>query len=951
MGAEPSGLMILCRPEQWREAAIVLSCCPPGLFTPLLVIEPPPVDDEGYRALYEAYVAARDHRDALVGTDMARQSASAAEFGAAHAATEAAAQSLTPFRSWWRHQRSLRDLLARRAPRRALLLFDPAPGELDLIEAIPYSRIGDVRMAVLPDTTVRVRIDDELEGLSSRAWSACERVGPRPAPHGPVADSPLGWFAALACALRTGSSLEVGAPVLVDPTVTQSDEAVLVEVKPDAVALIGVQYAHARQARLVLTPAPDTGAIADALRLMSSPSDAKLIGFLRDAWRALTESPDVLGPLRAIEDAVNQSVPDDVVAAVGDRDLTAFTDGVPYGFVRRSGADWSTKAIGHVAGDPSLIVLFELLDTPRDDEIGFTLLFDTEEFATNETEDVERILKDRPAISLLLSNDAAAAINLIRLGELLPLELLYFNTHGTKSEIVLADGDLPAWKLFRQGLPSRPFVVNNSCISWTGVGREFIRTGARGYLGTLWPINAEQAATFAAMVLERTIRQGWSFARAIRQTGIDLHTDRAYIFAGTASARLAARPDNRPRRDALSQAIRQLLKALHRSVAQGSDGPPSRFIQPMQTLLWTQADRLLTVLDSSWPTPDNERMEIGSQRLAIMARQAEGNRAKPAALQEEVARASSLLASAALPEADRSRHQESIDHVEARIALMETRLQDAVDRLTGATSAAALCLLSDALRAMRRDADALVAAESALAAVPDGDREQRLYALGRVGQLARINGEKDRALGIARDGFALAIELDHLREIATFKGDETRALLTLRRADEAVKAARIYRDLARRAHDEMEDLSAAGALVQALTMALDTLEADQIAQQAFAKANALNRPRNAAQFLVDRAKIAATENRLADAAKLGLEAAHAFAACGEMDGVRRAHGLTTELLDQAHQDGLPGWQDLFRLALHAQTGLAPRVTPALRSAILRQSASQVEMLNASGSES
>lgn len=944
-----SGLVVLCRPAQWREAAIVLSCCPTDCFTPLLVIEPPPVTDDGYRLLYDAYVAVRNQRDAMAGTAMARQAATLAEVSALNAAVDTAARALTPFRSWWRHQRALAGLLAGQPPRRAILLFDPAPGELDLIEAIPVSRIGPDRTPVLPNATERIRLDPGLDALAMRAWSACGRDTAFPDPHGPEHDDAFGWFAALASALKSGRPLAPGAAALPDPIAAETTEAVLVEIEsePDATALIGVQYAHERRAHLVLTPAPDTAAISSALATMSGRSGDKLFAAVREWWRSLTESPDIAGSLQAIEDAVNDAVPDAVVAAIGERDLTVFTHEVPYSFVCKCGADWTGKTIGHVAGDPTLIVLTELLDTPLTDTIGFTLLFDTGEFKTSETADVLRVLNDRPAIVLLLSDAAAAGLNLIRLGELLPIEFIHFNTHGKRQEIVLADGELPAWKLFRSALPSRPFVFNNSCLSWVGVGREFIRAGARGYVGTLWPVDAEQAARLARVVLERTVQHGWSIARAIRQTGVDRHTDRAYIFAGTAGAHLATLSDNRSRREALTKGIRQMLNALLRSLAQGSGGPPGIFIRPMQELLWTVAGQLIGVLDQRWPVPDADRLDIAADRLSVMARQAEDRQDHVPARAAEVAAAQALLDRAVLADGG-TRHRELIHYHGARIALAERRIQDALDLLAGDETTAALNLRSDALRAAGNMQEAFAAAERALAKISSDDRRQRLFALGRVGQLARINHDKERALDIAREGFALATELDDLKERAAFKGDETRALLVLQRADEAVASARLYRDLARHAYGDLEDLAAAGALVQALTMAGETQEADKVARQALDNARAMNQPVRVAQFLLDRARICAVEDRLPDAIALGFQSAAAFADCRAMDGTRQALGLTTEFLNQAHRDQLPAWSDLFRLAVRAQRALLPKVSPDLQSAIATQTASQLAKLTAAG---
>ena len=948
----PSGLVVLCRPAQWREAAIVLSCCPIDRFTPLLVIEPPPVADEDYCRLYDAYVAVRNQRDAKIGTTMARQGATLAEVSGLNAAVDAAAQALTPFRSWWRHQLALANLLAGQPPSRAILLFDPAPGELDLIEAVPVFRIGPDRTPVLPHATDRIRLDPALDTLAARAWQACGRDTAFPAPQGPAHDDAFSWFAALASALRSGRPLAPGAAVLPDQPTAAAPEAVLVEIEsePDASGLIGVQYAHERRADLVLTPAPETTAIDAALATMSGRSGDKLFGAVRGWWQSLTESPDIAAPLQAIEDAVNSAVPDAVVTAIGDRDLTVFGHSVPYSFVRKCGADWAGKTIGHVAGDPTLIVLTELLDQPPMDAIGFTLLVDTGEFKTNETADVLRVLNDRPAILLLLSDAAAAWLNLIRLGELLPIEFIHFNTHGKQQEIVLSDGELPAWKLLRSALTSRPFVFNNSCLSWVGVGREFLRTGARGYIGTLWPVDAEQAARLAKSVLERTVQHGWSIARAIRQTGVDRHTDRAYIFAGTAGARLATLSDNRSRREALAKAIRHLLNALLQSLAEDRGGPPGVFVRPMQEMLWTVSGQLIGVLDQHWPTPDSDRLDIAADRLSVMAHQAERMQDDVPARAAEVASAQSLLDRAGLADAARIRHRGRITYQCARIAFAERRLQDVLDLLAGEESTAALNLRSDALRAAGNVQEAFAMAERALASVPADDRRQRLFTLGRVGQLARMNHDLGRALDIAREGFALATDLNDARERAKFKGDETRALLVMQRAADAVTAARLYRDLARHAFGDLEDLAAAGALVQALTMAGDTREADQVAKQALDHARAMKQPIRVAQFLLDRARIGAVEGRFRDAITLGFESAAAFADCRAMDGTRQALGLTTEFLNEAHRKQLRDWPRLFRLAVGKQNDLLPKVSPDLQAAIAKQTASQIAKLVAAGQD-
>ena len=44
--------VVLCRPDQWKEAAIVASCLPGDRFTPLIVVDPPPLSSkEMWRSL------------------------------------------------------------------------------------------------------------------------------------------------------------------------------------------------------------------------------------------------------------------------------------------------------------------------------------------------------------------------------------------------------------------------------------------------------------------------------------------------------------------------------------------------------------------------------------------------------------------------------------------------------------------------------------------------------------------------------------------------------------------------------------------------------------------------------------------------------------------------------------------------------------------------------------
>src|SRR5207302_5367167 len=159
----------------------------------------------------------------------------------------------------------------------------------------------------------------------------------------------------------------------------------------------------------------------------------------------------------------------------------------------KAGADWPQKAIGHVAGDASLLVLTELCRASADAAVGFSVIFDPGFFQTSETKDVLAVLGKRSSYPLVLQDAAGSSLALQLLGPSLPLDVVFFNTHGSDKGIILRDGELPAFKLqHRVALASRPFVFNNSCLSWIGVGREFVRVGARGYVGTPWAVEARK---------------------------------------------------------------------------------------------------------------------------------------------------------------------------------------------------------------------------------------------------------------------------------------------------------------------------------------------------------------------------------------------------------------------------------------------------------------------------
>jgi hypothetical protein len=438
--------VIFCRPEQLPEAAVALSCCPADRFTPLIVMERSPISDDEYRIRYEAYVEARDRRDAIVGGPLARQEAlvNLAAVEAANREVDTKAEALTPYRSWWRHQLFIRDLLGAVAPRLAVFLFEPASHELQLIEAVPISRIGDQRMPLLPEGLKCVHVlagagqEDEagnrfpyasLGELTDVAWRACGRADPMPGTSVEVAPAdPADVLAGLSRALKRGVPLRArndDGPAPADPDEDAGGgvpptEAVLIEVSADATKLLGVQYARQRRAKLVLYPEPDTTGVEAARaavearhddREKTAPTEVKRLG-LAALREYIFGDPTIAERIRKLEHTVSQLVPDRVVTAVGDLDLTVFTIGIPYNFVKKK-ANWANKAIGHVTGDPSLLILTELCRKEADSEVTFSLIFDPGYFQTSETQAVFAALQKRSSYPLVLSGMAGSNMALL----------------------------------------------------------------------------------------------------------------------------------------------------------------------------------------------------------------------------------------------------------------------------------------------------------------------------------------------------------------------------------------------------------------------------------------------------------------------------------------------------------------------------------------------------------
>lgn len=474
---EVGDTVVVCRPDQLREAAVVVSCLPADRVTPVVALRP------GHPSSH-------------------------------------------------RHDRLLAHLLDATGVRRAVFLDEP---DEELFGALPE----------------RLHLPcEEPVGLTAKAWELLRGGGEpeRTLDVAPDAD----FVAALFTALRTGAALRVdedAPPVpFAEHNPDDADEAVLIDRAGEADGLMAAVYAHHRGARLVIVPEPDlalVGAVvAEEQERVTAAAGAigdavKGIGFVEALWRYLSSGGH--DPYAAVEAAVTAQVPAEAVAEVGDRALTAFTAGLPYSFVHTEDVNWARKPIGHVVADPALVVLTELHRAGVAREPGaFSVVVDAGAFtpggAEHRTAAPGTALRHHTHPIVLSEQDASPDV-LRDLVVDLPVELVFFNCHDADDAIALdgqalPDDDIPV------ALRHRPIVFNNSCRSWTGLGREFVRAGARGYIGTLWTIPPNLAAGFARTVVRRLTAEETPAARAIVNTGTPGGIERSYLYVGTVNGRL-----------------------------------------------------------------------------------------------------------------------------------------------------------------------------------------------------------------------------------------------------------------------------------------------------------------------------------------------------------------------------------------------------------------------------
>lgn len=692
---------------------------------------------------------------------------------------------------------------------------------------------------------------------------------------------------------------------------SDADEVVLVEAESEAANLLAPMYACQFGMPMFSITAPDETAVKEALanydrQTLETLKGWKIIGAHRDElskdrrlnqreldilasirtngveyiekikfsadellslFRRLLAPEDHEKPLRAVQAAASSAIDEEVIRSVRDRGVTVFCAQTPYTMIRKAGSDWSRKPVGHVTGDKCLLLFNELFPSPRDPDLeAFNLVIDAGDFNTDETRSVLAELDHHGAHTILLEGRSASLDGLDLVARYLQMDIIFINTHGGPDEILLGGIPYPS-NLISQWLhlPSAPIVINNSCQSWVGVGRQFVGMGARGYLGTLWSVEEKLAARFARHAMVSMISNSRTAAQAIADFD-DQHSDAyAYIFVGTArGGSFKARSDGRDDQQAVYMRYATELAQLIVWVPKEGAGIPS--------LVSALHKEFLFFLEKLMPQalpPDLEKRLLELQ-LVLYAACPELVNTKTSDIDAVYEKLLNLVdgdSAAEIAERRVMLHQSYIsvllhrgDVYKAMFASRNAvRDSDATDdkivrgqvRMQLAEILQMTCQFEEAMQWLRQAHDQLQENKTLLLIVD-----------GRLCQLLKRMNRFDEALRYAKEGLEVSRVYGEKKEEIAFLGDVAKLLTILGEVNSAIATAKLMLNLANRMQNELGGLKARGVLANALMANNCWDEAEALVKPAIEIAMKLGDKWEMASFCMDLSEIKKQQKKM-----------------------------------------------------------------------------------------
>ena len=588
---------------------------------------------------------------------------------------------------------------------------------------------------------------------------------------------------------------------------------------------------------------------------------------LLSLFRRLLASEDHEKSLSAVRAAASGAIDEEVVHSVRDRGVTIFCGQTPYTMIRKADSDWSRKPVGHVTGDKCLLLFNELFPSPRNPDLeAFNLVIDAGNFDTDETGSVLAELDHHGAHTILLEGRSASLDGLDFVARFLQMDIIFINTHGGPDEILLGGIPYPS-NLIGQWLhlPSAPIVINNSCQSWVGVGRQFVGMGARGYLGTLWSVEEKLAARFARHAMVSMISNSRTAAQAIADFD-DQHSDAyAYIFVGTArGGSFKAGSDGQDDQQAVcmryatelaqlivsvpkeGRDIRSLVSALHKEflffleklMPQALPPDLEKRLLELQLVLYAACPELVNTKISDIDAVYEKLLDLvdGDSAAGMAKRRVMLHQSYISVLLHRGDAYKAMLASRnAVRDSDAT--GDKVVRGQARLQLAE------ILQMTGQ--------FEEAMQWLRQAHDQLQENKTLVLVVD-----------GRLCQLLKRMNQFDEALRYAKEGLEVSRAYGEKREELAFLGDVAKLLTILGEINSAIATAKSMLNLANRMQNELGGLKARGVLANALMANNCWDEAEALVKPAIEIAVKLNDKREMASFCMDLSEIKKQQKKL-----------------------------------------------------------------------------------------
>jgi tetratricopeptide (TPR) repeat protein len=580
-------------------------------------------------------------------------------------------------------------------------------------------------------------------------------------------------------------------------------------------------------------------------------------------------------------------------------------------------------------GEPTLLILDEIYSAPKDEsQADFAVILDTEPYGGQEAADTLTRLGQHFTHSLIFSRSQASFSAVLTLGARLPLNLLYINTHGFAQGIQLGaqlpetfgsdsedEGERVQMDNFKISqwltMPTRPVVINNSCLSWIGVGRAFLASGARGYLGTLWAVDASPSAQLASHVLGLALQEDRPLAEALAMTPADSFTKEAYILIGTlrTSVAHAGPAQGSLSQSRLTEAVTVLLECLE---AAGRDQRRFDLVAVLYSNYRVALEQLLnSTADGKNPLAAINDIYLKELRvlLSMTVNTLQVDQRERELIETMEA---GLLPSGHGPEADlivpnhmtlrrellflKSMYYSRHGNVTTALGMLEDSAGN--DEMV---SVEQLLLLSSLYRSLAEITKALFhASHAVILGRRNGNRSQLVKALGHHVQLLYRVEEYEQADAEALEAIDLARKLEDRHEEVTLLQDRVSILFGLHEDQKALEMALESLRCARSFHDDLAETASLGLITIALMRLGDLPHAREAAEGGLQLACDLGDPHQQAEFLMDLGRISALEEQPAHAVDAFLKAMQLYR---EQGNGEKAIVATKSLFDAYVQMG------------------------------------------------